>query len=96
MDRARILDVLRRQKRELEKQFGVTKLGIFGSLARDETTEDSDIDVVVEMRKPDLFFLVHIKDSLEESLRCPVGVVHYRERMNPFLKGRIEREAVYV
>jgi hypothetical protein len=54
------------------------------------------VDVVVEMRKPDLFFLVHIKALLEESLHCPVDVVRYSNRMNAFLKKRIDEEAVDV
>jgi predicted nucleotidyltransferase len=40
--------------------------------------------------------MVHVKESLEKELRCPVDIVRYRERMNPFLKSRIEKEALYV
>jgi predicted nucleotidyltransferase len=38
---------------------------------------------------------VHIKEELEERLGRPVDIVQYRERMNAFLKERIEKEAVY-
>jgi len=90
------LKILQEQKSELKKQYGVTRVGLFGSVARDMAGDDSDVDVVVEMEKPDLFFLVHIKESLEKSLHCHVDIVHYRKRMNPFLKAHINREAVYV
>ncbi len=56
----------------------------------------SDIDVVVELRKPDLFYLIGIKQDLEEKFHRPVDIVRYRDKMNTFLKGRIDKEAVYV
>lgn len=95
-NRETILQELRKLKPELEKQYGVTKIGIFGSFARDEIREDSDVDVVVEMREPDLFYMVHIKDALEERFKIPVDVIRYRAMMNKYLKARIDREAVYV
>ena len=59
-------------------------------------TEESDVDVVVELSRPDLFALIGIKQELEELLQCPVDVLRYRETMNPFLKKRIEQDAIYV
>jgi len=40
--------------------------------------------------------MVHIKDELEAEYKTKVDVIHYRDRMNPFLKKRIDRDAVYV
>jgi len=40
--------------------------------------------------------LIGIKQDLEEQLNCPVDIVRYRDRMNEFLKKRIDKEAVYV
>lgn len=94
-NRETILQELRRLKPDLEKQYGVTKIGIFGSFARNEIHRDSDVDVVVEMREPDLFYMVHIKETLEKSFRRPVDVIRYRAMMNRRLKARIDREAVY-
>jgi uncharacterized protein len=96
MKQAEALEILRKHKQELAEKFGVTRLGIFGSVARDEATEESDMDVVVEMTKPDLFFMVHIKEKLESVMHCPVDIVRYRDRMNAFLRRRIDEEAVYV
>jgi len=96
LHQAEVLRILGLHKEELASRYGVTKLGIFGSVARGESKEASDLDVVVEMKKPDLFYMVHIKEELEEALHCPVDIVHYRKRMNEFLKKRIDMEAVYV
>lgn len=94
--RADVLRILGFHRDGFASRYGVTKLGVFGSVARDETTEASDVDVVVEMQNPDLFYMVHIKEELEEALQCPVDIVHYRKRMSDFLQKRINREAVYV
>jgi len=90
-----MLAVLRDYKRRFAEKYGVSAIGIFGSMARDSAREDSDVDVVVKMEKPDLFYLVHIKEELEETCRKKVDIVHYREKMNPFLKECIDRDAVY-
>lgn len=95
-NREQVLKILGLHKDELAKRYGVTKLGIFGSVARGDVSESSDVDVVIELNKPDLFFLVHIKDELEEALSCPVDLIHYRKKMNKFLRDRILKEAIYV
>lgn len=96
LSREETLAVLRRQKADLRSRYGVTALGIFGSVARGEADTASDVDVVVRLAEPNLFTLVHVKETLEEALHEHVDVVHYRERMNAYLKGRIDREAIYV
>ena len=89
------LKILREHKRELEEQYGVTRLGIFGSIARDEATDSSDVDVVVEMA-PDLFGRVSLKEELETISGTKVDLVRYWRRMNHYLKRRIDTEAHYV
>ena len=91
-----VLEILRKRKRDFEDAYGVTAIGVFGSFAREKAKQDSDIDVVVKMKKPDLFYMVHIKEKLEDDCRTKVDIVHYREKMNAFLKKRIDQEAVYV
>ena len=95
MRREVALKVLREHKREFEERYGVTRLGIFGSVARDEATDESDVDVVVEMA-PDLFGRVSLKEELETILGARVDLVRYWRRMNHYLKRRIDREAYYV
>ena len=96
LERSQVLQVLRQIKPALNEKYGVTQLGIFGSVARDQATAESDVDVVIEMERPSLFISVHIKEALEEVLNVPVDLVHYRPRMNSYLKARIEKEAVYI
>lgn len=96
MRRAEVLRTLARFRDSRRNEFGIVRIGVFGSVARDEMVDTSDVDVVVEIARPDLLTLVGIKQELEELMRLPVDVVRYREQMNPFLKGRIEQEAIYV
>ena len=72
------------------------KIGIFGSVARNEQTEDSDVDVCVEMQKPDMFSLVHIKEDLQHLFGRPVDIVRLRDNMNPMLSKQIQRDGIYV
>jgi predicted nucleotidyltransferase len=92
----KILAILKGSTPVLLKKYGVTRIGIFGSVARDDASEESDVDIVYEMSRPNLFTVVHLKAELENILHCSVDLVRYRERMNPFLKKRIENEGVYV
>ncbi len=95
-DRESVLEVLRTYKQEFERLYGITAIGVFGSVARGETCQGSDVDVVVQMREPNLYYMVHIKDALEKAFHVHVDIIRYREKMNPFLKKRIDRDAVYV
>ncbi|MBN1351631.1 nucleotidyltransferase family protein [candidate division KSB1 bacterium] len=88
--------MLKKYKSENAEKYGIHNLGIFGSFARGEATEESDVDIVIETAEPDLFKLVHIKDELEELLHVTVDIVRNRSKMNPYLKKRISKDAIYV
>jgi predicted nucleotidyltransferase len=94
--RQQALTALRQFKLETGPEYGIVSLGIFGSLARNQTTEESDIDVVIETETVNPFQIVHIKEQLENLLGGQVDIVRMRKTMNGFLKKRIESEAVYV
>ncbi|NER82037.1 MAG: nucleotidyltransferase family protein [Leptolyngbya sp. SIO1D8] len=95
LQRGTVVTVLRQLKPTLVEKYGITRLGVFGSIARNTATEVSDIDIVVEM-PPDLFSMVHLKEHLQETLQAPVDLIRYCPSMNAFLKQRIEQEAIYV
>ncbi len=94
--RSDVLAILSRHKADLADRYGITAIGVFGSVARDEAGEDSDVDVVYETSKPNLFRTVRMKRELEALLHRRVNVIRWRERISPRLKARIAREAVYV
>ncbi|WP_008319434.1 nucleotidyltransferase family protein [Leptolyngbya sp. PCC 6406] len=90
-----ILNQLKQRQADLQERYGVTRIGIFGSVARGEATPDSDIDIVVYMM-PDLLQRVRLKAELESLFGRSVDVIRYRPTMNPYLKSRIDKEARYV
>ena len=96
MDHRSVLQLLSNYKRTRGPHLGIRSLGIFGSMARDQAAPASDVDIVVQLETPDPYILVHIREELEAVLHLPVDIVRYRERMNPFLKARIDREGKYV
>jgi uncharacterized protein len=95
MKKEELIDILRNYKNERANYYGIMTIGIFGSTARGDAREESDVDIVLRIREPDLFMLVGIKEELEERIHRPVDIVTYRDNMNLFLKKRIDKEAVY-
>lgn len=91
-----IIQLITAHKEEFRRKYGVRKIGLFGSYTRGEAFEGSDIDIVVELEKPDLFYLIGIKQALEEALGNKVDVIRLRDKMNKSLKLRIQRDAIYV
>lgn len=87
--------ILRQYLNTKAETYGISKIGIFGSVARNEQTEGSDVDVCVEMKKPDLFMMVHIKEELQELFGKPVDIVRLRDNMNPMLLKQIQRDGIY-
>ena len=96
MGKKDIIKILKNYKKEFANQYNIMTIGIFGSVARDEAGDDSDVDIVVSISEPDFFILAGIKDDLEDRLNKSVDIVSYKDSMNPFLKMRIDSEAVYV
>ena len=96
MSTEEIMGFLRRFKEAYQKKYNIVKIGVFGSAAKDCMNDKSDIDIVVNLEKPDFLALIGIKQALEEQLHHPIDIVRYRENMNKYLKQRIDKEAIYV
>lgn len=93
---AELRGLLKSFKEQHGEEYHLRALGYFGSYARNEATPESDIDVVFQTDRPDLFSTAMLRQDLEALLGHPVEVVRLRDSMNPRLKARIEREATYV
>ena len=91
-----ILNLLRRYKPTAQKKYGLTRIGIFGSVARGEQTADSDVDVCYEGQAPSLLTLDMFQTELEQLLECKVDLVRVRDNMNSLLRQRILRDGIYV
>ena len=89
-----MLALLRQQLPHWQQRFQLAEIGLFGSMARDEATPTSDVDVWVRFDQLEPYAAVHLKRELEALLDRPVDLVRLRERMNPALKQRILAEGV--
>ncbi len=96
MKREDIIRTIAAHKARFERDFDLKRIGLFGSYARGESREESDIDIVVEIEEPDLFYLIGIKQTMEEALGNKVDIVRLRDKMNQVLRSRIEQDAIYV
>lgn len=92
-----IVDLLRQFKRDAGEKYGIEQLALFGSVARGEQTEDSDIDVCVKTRRAiDLFTLQDISEELERLFRRKVDLLTLHENMRQLFRQNIERDAIYI
>lgn len=83
-------------KQTFGQRFGIINIGIFGSVARQENTEDSDIDIVVEVEKPSLSLMYELKEALKALFGCNVDLVRFRNSLRPLLKDNILNDTIYV
>jgi predicted nucleotidyltransferase len=96
LSKQEILTFLKHYKLSKQDKYHIKKLGLFGSYARGEANNQSDIDIVVDLEKSTMFGLVAIKEDIEEYFKNHVDIVQIRDRMNTLLRKRIERDAIYV
>jgi hypothetical protein len=89
------ISILQANSSEIRQEFGVKSLRIFGSVARNEHHEGSDVDVCVEM-SPKMFVLIRLKNYLENLLDSSVDVVRIHAHINPFLKSEIDRDGITI
>ena len=83
-------------KQMFAQKFGIIKIGIFGSVARNEQAENSDIDIVVEVNKPTLQLMYELKEALKQLFNCEVDLVRFRDTLRPLFKSNIQRDVIYV
>jgi predicted nucleotidyltransferase len=91
-----VLALLRQHEQELKKQFGVAKIGIFGSFARGEERPDSDVDVLVTFQKGKKTFdnLMGTKFYLEDLFERKVDLVT-DAALKPLIRDPILKDVVY-
>lgn len=91
-----ILTKLAQTKETLNDQFGITKIAVFGSYARGEEREDSDVDIVIlEAKQRTIHNRLNAKKMLEEKLQKKVDIGYF-DSMKTFIKNRIQKDFIYV
>ena len=93
--REETLATLRRLKDDIATRFSVSRIGIFGSVARGEQTEASDIDILVEFSRPVGFFtFLELEEYLSVHLGAPVDLVT-PDALKTLIAERVAAEVAY-
>ena len=88
--------ILAEHKEELCRKYSIKEIGIFGSFARGEQEETSDVDILVDFYElPDLFKFCEIERVLEEIIGVKVDLIE-KKSIKPRIKERILSEAIYL
>ena len=87
------IDILKEHSAELQTKFGITYMRMFGSVARNEHHDGSDVDVFVVM-PPKAYTICAAADYLEEILGCNVDLIRKHSNMRPFFLNQIMRHGI--
>ena len=93
--RQEYIDQLKAHATELQQQFGITYMRLFGSVARELHTESSDIDLFVEMPAK-VYQVVAASDYLKDLLGCEVDLICRHPGMRPFFLNQIEKYGITI
>jgi len=98
MNKDEIINYLKNQQDKYQKQFGIKFIGVFGSYARDEANDKSDIDILYEIykdKKLSLFNYLKLVSDLEKNLNKKVDLVR-QSALKPQIKDYIYKDLTYV
>ena len=87
------ITILRAHANELQQRFGITYLRLFGSVARDQHTNHSDVDLLAVMPAK-AYDLVAAAQYLEEILGCDADLIRKHSNMRPFFLDQIQKYGI--
>ena len=96
MEKDECIKLLRKNMTILKNKYGITSLSLFGSTARDEQKEGSDIDLFVDTETPNPFLLMDAKEFLENETGTSVDIVRNHQNLNPRLRKRILKDGIFI
>lgn len=96
MDKNQIISSIKAEKPYLLKQFGVEEIAIFGSYARDEQQEDSDVDILVSTKIKTLNNYFSLLDYLESKIQKKIDLVTKHKRLSDRFSKLISKDMIYV
>ncbi len=95
MTKEEILELLNKHKAYIQKTYEVEKIGLFGSYARDNANEESDIDIYVEFKHNTFDNLAGLWNYLEDLYQKKVDLVHKHKRAKGAIFNAIQKEVIY-
>lgn len=93
-DRDHIIKSLRTFKNESAEKYGIESMALFGSVARGEHNEDSDVDLLIRFKSPSLYLYSELSDALESLLGRKVDIVSENARKRPGFSEEISKDLI--
>ena len=90
-----IIKFLRDNKEFLSNRFFVTQIALFSSYARDDASEYSDVDILIDTKVKDAKNRFYLKEYLSQNLNRDVDIC-YSDALRSFIKKNIQSELIYV
>jgi hypothetical protein len=96
MKREQVIAELKRDKALMLEKFGVVEIALFGSYARDEQNDDSDIDVMVQLKEPKLSMLIGALEFLEKKFNKRIDIVARHKNLSQRFWNVVGDDIIYV
>lgn len=96
LSKAEILNLLKNYKIQLKSNYGVERIGLFGSYATNSNLADSDIDLFVDFKEPKYDYWVSLKLFLENQFKRPVDITANGPHLSSRFLKQINQNIVYV
>ncbi len=90
-----IISTIKTDKKFLKENFGVVNIGLFGSYAKDQQTEESDIDFLVEFVEPRFDWIASLQGYMEAKFEKKIEIIRKRNLANSRFLQRVEQEIIY-
>ncbi len=90
------VELIREHMPELRDTYKVSRIGVFGSFAREKATESSDVDILVEFsQNVGLFHFIDLQDRLAQILGRKIDLAT-PDALHPIIKDQVLREVLYI
>lgn len=91
-----ILETLKVFKPKAESEYGITVLGLFGSCARGQQHDGSDVDICFDGKTPTLITIAKMENELEELIGSPVQMIMLHDGLSKAFVNNIKKDVIYV
>lgn len=96
ISRDQIIEILRTFKNENAERYGIESMALFGSVARGEHNENSDVDLLIKFKSPSLYLYAELSDALEPILGRKVDIVSASAKKSPEFIDEISKDLIYL
>jgi predicted nucleotidyltransferase len=96
MDKQEILNTLKAEKPYLSEHFGLEEIALFGSFTRNAANENSDIDLLVSLKKPSYSSLMGLYIYLEKKLNNKIDITRKGAHLSQRFMQHINKDLIYV